>query len=155
MSEEWRPVAQRPDRYEVSNLGRVRSVFKSREPRILKPHLGGFGYHRYAFKIDGKNRYFDVHRLVAAAFLGEPSGPVVRHLDGNPDNNAAVNLAYGTIGDNNKDMVRHGTHHNAAKTHCPYGHEYDAFYVSKGRARRGCKECMRASSARYRLRKSA
>lgn len=52
-----------------------------------------------------------VHRLVAAAFMGEPTGlnDEVRHLDGDPSNNKADNLAYGSAKENSADKVLHGT----------------------------------------------
>lgn len=50
-----------------------------------------------------------VHRLVASAFLGPcPGGQEVRHLDGNPQNNAVTNLAYGTRTENILDVLRIG-----------------------------------------------
>lgn len=51
-----------------------------------------------------------VHSLVAAAFLGpRPAGEDVRHLDGDPENNRASNLAYGTRTQNMADAREHGT----------------------------------------------
>lgn len=51
------------------------------------------------------------HRLVLLAWIGErPSRHSVgRHLDGNPLNNSAVNLAWGSRSDNATDSLRHGT----------------------------------------------
>ena len=61
-----------------------------------------------------------VCRLACEAFHGAPQpGQEVRHLDGNPANDAASNLAWGTSAENKADMKRHGTqplgerHHNA------------------------------------------
>jgi hypothetical protein len=50
--------------------------------------------------VDGKT--IKVHRLIALAFLGPRPFPsaVVRHLDGNPKNNSARNLAYGSASEN-------------------------------------------------------
>lgn len=50
-----------------------------------------------------------VHQLVALTFLGpRPKGQEVRHLDGNPLNNRADNLAYGTRTENIYDVMRIG-----------------------------------------------
>lgn len=50
-----------------------------------------------------------VHRLVAEAFHGTPSpGAVTRHLNGDPSDNRAENIAWGTCAENSADMVRHG-----------------------------------------------
>ena len=56
-------------------------------------------------------RQRQVHRLVCAAFHGPPPTPKheAAHLDGNPANNAAGNLAWETRGENAADMARHGT----------------------------------------------
>lgn len=56
-----------------------------------------------------RSRPVGIHQLVADAFIGlRPDGQQVRHLDGNPGNNAASNLAYGTVQDNANDRKRHG-----------------------------------------------
>lgn len=43
------------------------------------------------------------HRLVAAKYLGDPRGKVVRHLNGNKTDNRPENLALGTVEENNLD----------------------------------------------------
>jgi hypothetical protein len=60
--------------------------------------------------VDGKHLTRLVHRLVAAAFHGpQPfAGAEVRHLDGDPRNNRASNLAWGSKAENMLDMIRHG-----------------------------------------------
>lgn len=60
---------------------------------------------------NGVRRKFKVHQLVCRAFHGEKPSPLheVRHLDGNPMNNHADNLAWGTKSENAKDRVKHGT----------------------------------------------
>jgi len=51
-----------------------------------------------------------IHRLVAELFLPNPDDlPCVRHLDGNPANNRAENLAWGSYAQNEEDKRRHGT----------------------------------------------
>lgn len=57
----------------------------------------------------GPEQSAQVHRLVAEAFLPPSNAPLVRHLDGNPLNNYADNLAWGTQYDNMQDALRHGT----------------------------------------------
>lgn len=63
--------------------------------------------------VGGKGRRTHLHRLVAETFVSAPpfQNACVRHLDGNPLNNAANNLAWGTYLDNENDKIAHGTHH--------------------------------------------
>lgn len=59
---------------------------------------------------EGDLKTVKVHYLVALAFHGpRPKGLVIRHLNGNPLDNRATNLGYGTHGDNMQDRARHGT----------------------------------------------
>jgi len=137
----WVPIAEFPEFYEVSDLGRVRSLHFGKV-RILKPgwangypmvllHVGGVQYKRY------------VHRLVAEAFLDRcPEGQEVRHLDGDRRNPAKANLSYGTHGENEKDKVQHGTHPWASQTHCANGHEFNeenSYWNGKQRVCRACR----------------
>lgn len=108
MHEEWRMAA---DGYEVSDLGRVRSVDRyvpvrggSRlaKGRILRQFLSkSTGY----LQVDLAGVRHSVHRLVALAFCaGYSSDLHVNHVDGNRTNNGAANLEWVTPSEN----VRHG-----------------------------------------------
>lgn len=58
----------------------------------------------------GKWKQYGVHTVVCIAFHGpRPEGMMVRHLDGNPLNNKASNLCWGTQQENEADKKRHGT----------------------------------------------
>lgn len=161
--EEWRRVVQFGGRYEVSNLGRIKSVRRltdpavdGRKPRVVseKILIGGLDHDGYPYvnlRANGKNFIRKVHRLVAEAFIGPPPGAVyeVCHNDGDCSNAAADNLRWDTRSANNLDQVKHGTHPHAFKTHCPAGHEYDAgnTYIKAGR--RNCRTCQRTASRRW------
>ncbi len=98
--------AKIPDepKYYVSNEGKVIS-FVGREPREINTWTNQYG-HRY-FKIHG--RHYSVHRLVAELFLQNKNGcKVVRHLNDDPNDNRAENLAWGTQKDNADDCRNHG-----------------------------------------------
>ena len=64
MSEEiWKNIDGYDGKYQVSNLGRVRS-FKYKTPRILKPYLDEHGYYRVTLCRDNKPKHRFVHQLV-------------------------------------------------------------------------------------------
>lgn len=142
-AEEWRRIAEFPD-YFVSDLGRVMST-KHTRPRIIKQRVGRGPYLRVQLSLGQRTlRMRRVHRLVAEAFHGPcPDGHVARHLNGDHLDNRASNLRWGTASENMHDIVRHGRHHWANKTHCPQGHEYtDENTVRWGRGRT-CLTCHR------------
>ena len=99
---------------ELSNQGRVRRIYKTKEPRVLKPWVNGGGrYLVVKVKVDGRyvNRY--VHRLVLETFTGP--GEVCLHLDNDPTNNSLENLQWGTAADNNAQTRREGRHGYAVR----------------------------------------
>src|ERR1022692_1435720 len=151
-TERWLPVVGYEGLYDVSDLGRVRSLPRRNcRGTVLRPTLTKLGYLRVEPCADGSGRKVMVHVLVAAAFHGPcPPGLEVRHLDGNSQNNAASNLAYGTASENCLDMVQHGTHHKARVTHCPAKHEYKPAntYITPA-GTRWCKECHRIKNREY------
>lgn len=133
-TEEWRPVVGGEGAYEVSDLGRVRSIDRlvpvgnhmRRHPgRLLSQRLNRKGYPVVGLVIGGREINTRVHILVCEAWHGmRPEGMVCRHLDGNPTNNSPDNLTWGTHAENCQDAVRHGTHNRASRTQCRRGHEY-------------------------------
>ena len=118
MIEQWRPIPGYPA-YEVSDLGSVRSIdrvvpgsFSGRRRRTgvaIKPVIG-FGYARAKVYQDGRARIVGVHRLVLLAFGGPPpeGDYEARHVNGDPLDNRASNLRWGTPTDNAADRDRHG-----------------------------------------------
>lgn len=116
-AEEWRDVAEYEGLYQVSNLGRVRSV-----PRIdcKGARRGGTllsqknnrprAYRAVGLCRNGKTIHPKVHRLVLSAFAGPcPARMEGCHDDGNRCNNRRSNLYWGTRKKNQADRVRHGT----------------------------------------------
>lgn len=146
-AEEWRPVSGWPG-YKVSSHGRVRSPHRG--GRVLTPSVNPkSGYSSVGLRSGGKATWGTVHSLVTKTFIGpRPDGLVVRHLDGDPQNNTISNLVYGTHSENARDTVRHGRHHLASRTHCPREHRLALpnLRVKAWRARsaRECLACHRA-----------
>lgn len=162
--EKWLPVPGYEGIYEVSDLGRVRSLDRLdslgrlRPGLELRPRVDRGGY--LLIHAGGKpRRTLRVHRLVLLAFVGPPpeGADEALHGDGDPSNNALPNLRWGTRAENAADCLLHGTHHAASKTHCPSGHPYDDdnTYFYPRTNHRECRACKRAHNrARYaRLRK--
>lgn len=117
MEEIWKPVSGYEGFYEVSNLGRIKSL--RRDVAIPNSKLGTVGYRTYPERIkpcvenrrgyyqvtlskETKHRTLSVHRLVALAFIPNPDNkPYVNHIDGNKKNNCVSNLEWCTASENN------------------------------------------------------
>lgn len=110
--EVWKPIEGFEGRYEISNLGRVKSLtrtiwFKDGKNRnggkriaygkILTTRAFGKGRPRANLRRGNGCEWYYVHRLVAMAFCdGYREGLVVNHKDGNIYNNRADNLEWCT-----------------------------------------------------------
>lgn len=90
MTERWQPISTYGDSYEVSDSGRVRN---HRTGHVLALHPDTCGYASVKLNHQGKGRTFNVHRLVADAFIGaRDADQQIAHLDGNPANAKLTNL---------------------------------------------------------------
>lgn len=152
----WLPIPDWEGHYEISDLGRIRSVGRHVTDRTgqrtrwyparpRKISLGTNGYSQVRLCRTDHGATLSVHRLVLLAFEGDgPEGAEVLHVNGNRTDARLVNLRWGTRGENNLDQVRHGTHPWARKTHCPRGHEYtpENTYIPSTRQNRKCRACM-------------
>ena len=116
-NEEWRDVVGYEGRYQVSSMGRVKSLARvvirnngqklPIKERVLKPMTDRYGYLIVCLCAGGKQKMFKVHRLVCQAFHKNPENKLcVNHIDENKTNNAASNLEWSTYEENNN----HGTH---------------------------------------------
>ena len=100
------------EKYEVSNLGRVRNI---KSGRILKPFPNRGGYLRHKLYGYGKKKNLPLHRIIATAFIDNPDGkPCVNHIDENKLNNDLSNLEWCTVKENNI----HGTRTKRAAEKC-------------------------------------
>lgn len=94
LNEVWKDIEGYEGLYQVSNLGRVKSLKKN---IIRKQVLGKDGYLRVTLKHNGKAKTLSVHRLVAKAFLKNVFNyPEVNHKDENKANNNISNLEWCT-----------------------------------------------------------
>jgi hypothetical protein len=160
--ERWRPVPGWEGYYSVSDHGRVRSVARvinrsdgstqRVKARVLRLGRGTKGRPIVILYASGQGLTQQVHRLVAAAFIGPcPPGLEVCHNNGDPTDNLLPNLRYDTRSENMFDKQRHGTDHQRNKVRCPWGHLLAApnlVAVDARRGRRNCLACSRARGAR-------
>lgn len=100
--EEWRDIGGYEGRYQVSNLGRVRSLSDNHgrpliEPKIRKFKVGHKGHLSLDLHNGVKVEWKLVHRLVLEAFVGPcPIDHECCHYDNNPQNNRVENLRWGS-----------------------------------------------------------
>lgn len=118
--EEWRDVVGYEGSYQVSDIGRVKSVprvYKMKDGRrknikkeiIMKFDIDKDGYFKIGLREKGKQRNFFIHRLVAQAFIKNPENkPQVNHIDGIKTNNSITNLEWVTHQENRTHAAENG-----------------------------------------------
>ena len=108
MEEVWKDIDGYEGLYQISNLGRVKSLarnemFCKRPETILKPFLCGSGYQEIILTKNAERKPKLIHRLVAEAFVPNTDGRrEVNHKDGNKGNNVVANLEWVTPSENQK-----------------------------------------------------
>lgn len=86
----WRDIKNYEGLYQISNLGRVKSLNYNQTGReqVLKPAKNNYGYLVVNLYKNGKQKMFLVHRLVTTAFLPNLFDfEQVNHKDENKENN--------------------------------------------------------------------
>lgn len=161
MVENWAPIPGWETRYEVSDLGRVRSLpflqrylLRNGRPalrltrgRILAQQRINRGYLIVHLHHDDVRVAKLVHRLVAVVFVpGFDVGREVNHKDGEKANNAALNLEWCTRQGNLLHAVSTGLHATAMAVQDP---TTGARYPSISQAARAARRSHRTVAAKF------
>jgi hypothetical protein len=111
MKEIWKDIVGYKGLYQISNLGRVRSLPRKwvNTQKILIPQPNKQGYLLFGLNRCGKQKRVQAHRLVAIHFISNPNNlPEVNHIDFNKANNQTNNLEWTSSADNTEHALRYG-----------------------------------------------
>jgi hypothetical protein len=169
-TERWLPIPGYEGFYEVSDLGRIRSIDRvvptiasnpTGPTRTLKGKIRATtpraGYPSVRLSRDGVIRIVDVHVVVLTTFQGPPprEGMFCLHENDIRTDCRLSNLRWGTQRDNKLDEIRNGNNGQLSKTRCPRGHLYAgpnlirSFNKLKDGSRSPARECRSCKSTLY------
>lgn len=162
MKEQWKDIIGYEGYYQVSNIGRIRSldryliksngVREFKEGKILTVcHNKRVNVYEVHLHINGVRKCRKVHRLVAEAFIhnDDPiNKTTVNHIDGDRSNNASCNLEWCSYSENLKhaydDLNRVVNRAKSKNTHCKsvdyFGNEIEYKSVAEASRRTGISE---------------
>lgn len=161
MTERWKPVVGYEGLYEVSDLGRIRTVARTTlvrrrsgsdytlmtRSRIRKLYVSDntSGYPVVCLIREGKRKNLFVHRAVLEAFVGPcPEGMQGCHNNGIRTDNRLKNLRWDTFSANVRDSIEHGTYNPGFKP----GEQHPGAKLTAEKVRKAF--AMRAEGALYR-----
>ena len=120
----WKDIEGYEGLYQVSNMGRVKSLgrkvknislkrgYRETKDKILKQYIDRYGYLKVVLTKETQRSYFTAHRLVALAFIDNPlNKPSVDHKNTIRTDNRVENLRWLTqkeqLNDNELSKIRH------------------------------------------------
>lgn len=113
----WRYIKGYEGRYQVSNLGRVRSLRRHRvRGKIMDVACNGH-YWRIKLSKNNKAKRVLLHRIIAETFIPNPENkPQVNHINGDKKDNSIENLEWCTRSENQLHAIRTGLRPMKTKT---------------------------------------
>ena len=170
MEEIWKDIIGYEGLYQISSLGRVKSLPRSwsfkhwqdgsiitptSKERLLKPHVSKRGYYIVALS-KGKGHIKNIHRLIAQAFIPNPKNlKVINHKDGNKLNNSIDNLEWCT----QKENMQHAFNIGLVNTKKPVlQYDINGNYITTWDSAREAKKALKIKNIEkccYRERKHA
>ena len=140
MNEIWKDIPDYEGLYQISNLGRVKSLDRDIvysngtrhhiNNKILQPQKSKYGYLFVTLTKDNKPHAKYIHQLIADAFIPNPNNlPCVNHKDENKLNNNIDNLEWCTIDYNNNYGTRT---QRTRKKICQYDTNYKLIKIWDG-----------------------
>lgn len=143
MCEIWKDIKGYEGHYQVSNMGRIKSLkrtilksngrYDTKRERILKIQYNQrVDVYEVHLKLNKVRKCHKVHRLVAQAFIPNPENkPEVNHIDGKRENNCVENLEWSTTSENldhayrklNRAVVKSGCRKRKCKSISKEGDE--------------------------------
>lgn len=162
MTEEiWKDVPEFEGYYQVSNMGRVRSVphqdkyGRKHGGKLLRPINAGNGYYRVHLSKNDKRSLVFVHRLVAFLFVPNPQKhTIINHKDENPFNNRADNLEWCTQSYNINYGLRNrksGEKHRGERCFFHKLKANDVTEIKRATAHCRTKECYQSLAEKYQV----
>ena len=164
----WKDIEGYEGKYQVSNMGRVKSLyirFKETGGKIIKPRISKDGYPVINLFHKGTEKHKILHRLIAQAFIPNPENKKqVNHKDGVKTNNTLENLEWVTNQENMDHAYRTGLNKSFRENHgrylgniCGYDEnglkvvEFCGFkdMVNKGYRHQGVYDCVNGKKKTY------